>query len=59
MDAMSNESIDAELEKLVLRLIPIAKARVVDATKRSPETFAEELWTLAGLYVISANLEDD
>jgi len=54
---MSGESIDAELQRLVLGLIPIAKARVVDSAKRSPETFAEELWTLAGLYVISANLK--
>lgn len=57
-DAMSRESVDAELERLIRSLIPIAKARVIHATERSPETFSEELWTLAGLYTISLNLTD-
>ena len=46
---MSSESVDAELERLIRSLIPIAKARVIQAAERSPETFAEELWTLASL----------
>jgi len=56
MDAMSSESVDAELERLIRSLIPIAKDRVIHAARRSPETFAEELWTLAGLYTVSLNL---
>jgi len=55
---MSSESIDAELQRLIRGLIPIAKARVIHAAKRSPETFAEELWILAGLYTVSLNLAD-
>jgi hypothetical protein len=58
MDAMSGESADGELERLVLGLIPVAKTRVVNAAERSPETFAEELWTLASLYVIRENLTE-
>ena len=57
-DAMSSESVDAELERLIRSLIPIAKARVIHAAERSPETFAEELWTLASLYTVSLNLTD-
>ncbi|MDV3244765.1 MAG: hypothetical protein LYZ66_06300 [Nitrososphaerales archaeon] len=53
---MSSEDIDAELERLVHRLIPVAKARAIHSARRSPETFAEELGTLASLYVIRANL---
>ena len=55
---MSSESVDAELERLIRSLIPIAKARVIQAAERSPETFAEELWTLASLYTVSLNLAD-
>ena len=55
---MSSESVDAELERLIRSLIPIAKARVIQAAERSSETFAEELWTLAGLYTVSLNLTD-
>lgn len=53
---MSGTNPNAELQKLVLGLIPVAKARVLTAAERSPESFAEELWTLAGLYVIAANI---
>ena len=56
--AMSSENLDAELERLIRSLIPIAKARVIQAAERSPETFAEELWTLASLYTVSLNLTD-
>jgi len=38
--------------------IGTATARVIPAAKRSPETFAEELWTLAGLDTVSLNLAD-
>ncbi len=55
---MSSEDTDVELEQLVRRLIPVAKARVLHSSKRSPETFAEELGTLANLYVIRANVAE-
>lgn len=55
----SGEDHGAELRQLVSRLIPVAKARAIRAAELSPETFAEELWTLGALYIISGNLSND
>jgi len=55
---MSSENVDSDLKQLVRRLIPIAKARALYAAELSPETFSEEIWTLAALYGIDARIED-
>jgi len=52
----SEEREDADLRKLINDLIPIVRSRSLRALGISPETFTEEIWTLAALYVIQANL---
>lgn len=52
----SEEKEDADLRKLINGLIPIVRSRSLRAPDISPETFTEEIWTLAALYVIQANL---
>jgi hypothetical protein len=52
----SEERADAELRTLIRRMIPVVKTRAMRAADRSPETFTEEIWTLAALYTVSANL---
>jgi chaperonin cofactor prefoldin len=54
----SEEREDARLERLVGRLIPVVKTRVLRALEHSPETLEEEIWTLAALYAIRANLAE-
>ena len=52
----SVEGEDAQLRVLVRRLTPTVRRRVLYAAIRSPETLTEEIWTLAALCTIKANL---
>jgi hypothetical protein len=54
----SEEREDADLRKLVDSLIPIVRSRTLRAPDVSPETFTEEIWTLAALYTVRANLTE-
>ena len=55
----SEEKEDADLKKLINGLIPVVRSRTLRAPDISPETFTEEIWTLAALYVIRANLSQE
>ena len=52
----SEEKEDVDLRKLINGLIPVVRSRCLRAPDISPETFTEEIWTLAALYTILANL---
>ena len=55
----SEEREDADPRKLINGLIPIVRSRSLRAPDIFSETFTEEVWTLAALYVIWANLSKE
>jgi hypothetical protein len=51
-----SEDTDLRLRRIVDVLIPVVKARMLLSWRLSPETFVQELETLASLYVVRRNL---